>query len=112
MTSIDRDTARRFDAHDELAKFRADFHLPVRSDGSPAVYFCGHSLGLAPKGAALILNEELAVWARLGVDGHFDAERPWLSYHEQFAPGLARLAGALELEVVAMNSLTANLHLM
>jgi kynureninase len=112
MTPIDRDTARRFDAHDELAKFRAEFHLPVRSDGSPSVYFCGHSLGLAPKRAAQILNEELAAWATLGVDGHFDAERPWLSYHEQFAPGLARLAGALESEVVAMNSLTANLHFM
>jgi kynureninase len=112
MTVVDQDTARRFDEHDELAKFRTEFHLPARSDGSAAVYFCGHSLGLAPKGAAQILNEELAVWARLGVDGHFDAARPWLSYHEQLAPGLARLAGALESEVVAMNSLTANLHLM
>ncbi len=112
MTTADRDTARSLDTHDELAAFRHQFHLPTRRDGSPAVYFCGHSLGLAPKDAAKILNEELAVWATLGVEGHFDAARPWLSYHEQFTHGLAMLAGALESEVVAMNSLTANLHLM
>ncbi|HEY6645223.1 kynureninase [Povalibacter sp.] len=112
MTRVDRDTAQRLDAHDELAAFRAEFHLPVRQDGSPAVYFCGHSLGLAPKSAAQILNEELAAWATLGVEGHFEAARPWLTYHERLAPGLARLAGALESEVVAMNSLTANLHMM
>ncbi|HMN44486.1 MAG TPA: kynureninase [Povalibacter sp.] len=112
MTSADLDTARRLDAHDELAKFRAEFHLPARRDGSPAVYFCGHSLGLAPKNAAMILNEEFTHWSTLGVEGHFEAARPWLSYHELLTPGLARLAGALESEVVAMNSLTANLHLM
>ncbi len=112
MTSADLDTARRLDADDELAEFRAAFHLPARRDGSPAVYFCGHSLGLAPRNAAKILSEELAAWAALGVEGHFEATRPWLSYHELLTPGLARLAGALESEVVAMNSLTANLHLM
>lgn len=113
MTStLDRTTAEQLDAGDELAAFRSRFHLPLRPDGRPAAYFCGHSLGLAPKAAVTVLNEELATWASLGVEGHFESQRPWLSYHEQLAPGLARLAGALESEVVAMNSLTANLHLM
>jgi kynureninase len=100
------------DARDPLAALRAEFHLPRRKDDSTAVYFCGHSLGLAPKSAARIVNEELAVWADRGVEGHFDSQRPWLSFHERLAPGLARLTGALESEVVAMNSLTVNLHLL
>ena len=104
--------ARERDARDPLAALRAEFHLPRRKDGSTAVYFCGHSLGLAPKSAARIVNEELAVWADRGVEGHFDSQRPWLSFHERLAPGLARLTGALESEVVAMNSLTVNLHLL
>lgn len=108
----DRAAAQRLDAGDPLATFRADFHVPVRHDGAAAVYLCGHSLGLAPKGAARIVNEELDIWAQLGVDGHFDSARPWVSYHEQLSNGLARLTGASPLEVVAMNSLTVNLHLM
>lgn len=108
----DRAAAERLDASDPLAGFRDDFHMPVRTDGSPVVYFCGHSLGLAPKNAARIVNEELEAWARLGVDGHFDSARPWLSYHEQLSSSLARLVGASPSEVVAMNSLTVNLHLM
>jgi len=108
----DRAAAQRLDAGDPLAAFRADFHIPIRKDGAAAVYLCGHSLGLAPKGAARFVNEELDAWARLGVDSHFDSARPWLSYHEQLSGSLARLAGASPLEVVAMNSLTVNLHLM
>jgi kynureninase len=104
--------ARKRDADDPLAALRSEFHLPKRKDGTNGVYFCGHSLGLAPKAAARVVNEELAVWAERGVEGHFDSQRPWLSYHERLAPGLARLVGADELEVVAMNSLTVNLHLM
>lgn len=110
--AADRATAERLDAGDPLAAFRADFQLPVRKDGSTSVYFCGHSLGLAPQNTLRIVNEELDVWARLGVDGHFAAARPWLSYHEHLSDSLARLAGASPLEVVAMNSLTVNLHLM
>lgn len=110
--AADRATAERLDAGDPLAAFRADFQLPVRKDGSTCVYFCGHSLGLAPQNALRIVNEELDAWARLGVDGHFAAARPWLSYHEHLSDSLARLAGASPLEVVAMNSLTVNLHLM
>jgi len=109
---IDRQTALDRDAADELAPLRSEFHMPTRADGSPAVYLCGHSLGLQPKHTARILQEELDVWARQGVEGHFDSQRPWLSYHEQLSGSLARLAGAQPLEVVAMNSLTVNLHLM
>jgi kynureninase len=112
MNHAQRSQAEALDAQDSLAKFRSAFHIPRRSDGNEAVYLCGHSLGLAPKHALQIVNEELAVWAGHGVDGHFDAERPWLSYHEQLSSGLAMLTGALPIEVVAMNSLTVNLHLL
>jgi kynureninase len=111
-TRLQRADAQALDAQDELAGFRASFHIPRRSDGAEAVYLCGHSLGLAPKRAVQIVNEEMDVWARQGVDGHFGAERPWLSYHEQAMDGLALLTGAKPVEVVAMNSLTINLHLL
>ena len=104
--------ALRMDQQDALAGFRSEFHLPLHKEGVSAVYLCGHSLGLAPKATTRIVNEELAVWAQYGVEGHFAAKRPWLSYHEQFASGLAQLAGAMTSEVVAMNSLSVNLHLM
>lgn len=112
MTAADRATAERLDCADTLASLRNEFHLPRRADGSRLVYLCGHSLGLAPQAAARFVNEELESWARRGVDGHFDSQRPWLPYHEQFSNSLARLAGAQPDEVVAMNSLTVNLHLM
>lgn len=104
--------AAALDAADSLAGFRTEFHLPTRKDGTPSVYLCGHSLGLQPRSTAGFIRQELEVWARHGVDGHFEAQRPWLSYHEQLSRGLAELAGALSGEVVAMNSLTVNLHLM
>lgn len=107
-----RHEAELLDAADELAPFRNEFRLPRTPNGKPRVYLCGHSLGLQPIGAARVMNEELDVWARLGVDGHFDSPRPWFSYHEQLTSGLAALTGALPSEVVAMNSLTVNLHLM
>lgn len=112
MVNLDRNHAEHLDANDVLAPMRAQFHIPQRADGSSIVYLCGHSLGLAPKQAARIVQEEMDVWARQGVEGHFDSPRPWLSYHEQVCASLARLAGAQPLEVVAMNSLTVNLHLM
>ncbi len=110
--SFDRDYAELQDREDPLAQLRDSFHIPRRSDGSSVVYLCGHSLGLQPKSVARIVNEELEAWAALGVDAHFDSKRPWVSYHEQLTPSLARLAGAAPGEVVAMNSLTVNLHLM
>jgi kynureninase len=97
---------------DPLREFRARFHFPIDRNGNELVYLCGHSLGLQPRSTALVLQEELDAWARLGVEGHFHSVRPWLSYHEQVTPGLAALVGAHQDEVVAMNSLTINLHLM
>jgi kynureninase len=104
--------ARELDAQDELAEFRAHFHLPRARSGEAAVYLCGHSLGLQPQHADTYVRQELWDWAHLGVEGHFRGRNPWYSYHEWFAEPLARLTGAEPHEVVAMNSLTVNLHLM
>jgi kynureninase len=110
--SLERSFAEQQDRADGLAKLRDAFRIPTRADGTEQVYLCGHSLGLQPKAVASIVQEELESWARRAVDGHFEAARPWLNYHERFAPSLARLVGAQPLEVVAMNTLTVNLHLM
>lgn len=101
--------ARDCDASDALCAFRNEFHFP-QHDGRDVLYFTGNSLGLQPKGAAEALKQELDDWARFGVEGHFRAKHPWYSYHEELAPALARLVGALPEEVVAMNQLTSNLH--
>jgi kynureninase len=97
---------------DPLAAYRAAFLLPQRPDGRPAVYFCGHSLGLQPRALRPLLEQELDDWARLGIDAHFKGATPWYSYHEIFRDVGARLVGARPGEVVMMNSLTVNLHLM
>ena len=110
--SLERSFAEQQDRADGLAKLRDAFRIPTRADGTEQVYLCGHSLGLQPKAVASIVQEELESWARRAVDGHFESARPWLNYHERFAPSLARLVGAQPLEVVAMNTLTVNLHLM
>ncbi len=110
--SVERSFAVAQDAADPLASLRAEFFIPQRSGGGDAIYLCGHSLGLQPRGVARVLNEELQHWAELAVEGHFASSRPWLPYHEQLTSSLAKLAGAQPLEVVAMNSLTVNLHLM
>ncbi len=103
--------ARELDGADRLARFRRHFHLPPGRAGR-RIYLCGHSLGLQPRGAAAVLAEVLDDWRQLAVDAHFDATRPWLDYHRQVSSDLALLAGAEPSEVVAMNSLTVNLHLM
>jgi kynureninase len=100
------------DAADPLAGFAAEFHHPQDSTGRKILYFGGHSLGLQPKSAAAMIEQELSDWRHLGVLGHHQATRPWIPYHERAAPGLAELVGGTESEVVAMNSLTVNLHLM
>jgi kynureninase len=110
--SLERSFAEHQDRADPLARMREAFHIPRRADGSEQVYLCGHSLGLQPKSVGRVVQEELDSWAQRAVDGHFESPRPWLSYHEQFAPALADLVGAQPLEVVAMNTLTVNLHLM
>jgi len=100
------------DERDPLASFAAEFHHPAGPDGRKAVYLCGHSLGLQPRAAAQFVEQELADWRELAVTGHHAARRPWIGYHEQLAEPLAALLGAGAAEVVAMNSLTVNLHLM
>ncbi len=109
---IGRDFARHADDDDELREFRQAFVFPPSRNERDCVYLCGNSLGLQPKLAVRYVEEELAEWARLGVRGHFQAKRPWLSYHRNTRQGLAELTGAKKHEVVAMNSLTVNLHLM
>jgi kynureninase len=107
-----RDFAQAMTAADPLAPLRNRFHIPKTPDGSDCVYLCGHSLGLQPKSARAYVEQELQDWERLGVEGHFHAQNPWMPYHEILAPPTARLVGALPSEVVVMNSLTVNLHLM
>ena len=108
----DAEGARALDASDPLASFAEEFHHPYDGNGRRLLYLCGHSLGLQPKSAAQYVEQELKDWQRLGVLGHHAAARPWIPYHEQAAAPLAGLVGAQESEVVAMNSLTVNLHLM
>jgi kynureninase len=104
--------ARSRDAADPLRDYRGQFALPRDERGEPLVYLAGHSLGLLPLGAREIVNAELDAWAHLAVLGHEHAQRPWVPYHENLTAGLAALTGAETTEVVAMNSLTVNLHLM
>jgi kynureninase len=103
--------AKRLDRLDSLKSFRSEFHIP-KIKGKPAIYLAGNSLGLEPRGVRKYINEELDDWERLGVEGHFHAKRPWLYYHKLSKKGLAKLVGAKPSEVVAMNQLTGNLHLM
>lgn len=104
--------ARARDAADPLAWCRAEFELPTGPDGAPMAYFCGNSLGLMPRAARGIVEAELDDWARLAVLGHLEGKTPWYTYHERLREPLARVVGARPEEVVAMNSLTVNLHLM
>ena len=104
--------ARRLDEADPLRGYRERFALPRGARDEPLVYLCGHSLGLMPLAARGMVLEELDDWARLAVLGHEHARRPWIPYHENLRDGLAALAGARATEVVAMSSLTVNLHLL
>jgi len=110
--SADEQFALQLDAADPLRTFRDRFHIPISADGKPLIYFVGNSLGLMPKAARSLVEQELEDWACLGVDGHLEGRTPWYSYHETVREPLARLVGAQPHEVVAMNSLTVNLHLM
>ena len=110
--SADEDFALQLDAEDPLRSFREKFHLPLSKNGEPLIYFAGNSLGLMPKSARKIIERELDDWAALGVDAHLEAETPWYSYHESLREPMARLVGAKPIEVICMNSLTVNLHLM
>ncbi len=103
--------AQQMDQNDPLNKFRSEFHIPEKG-GKQMHYFTGNSLGLQPKTAKKYIEEELEMWAKLAVDGHFEGKRPWFHYHKFSKEGLAELVGAMPLEVVALNNLSTNLHLL
>lgn len=104
--------ANRLDAQDPLRNFRAQFHIPPGPDGQACVYLCGNSLGLQPRTARAAVEREFASWEQQGVEGHFHGTSPWMHYHETLTEASARLVGARPLEVVVMNNLTTNLHLL
>lgn len=103
--------ARGMDRDDPLRNYRDRFHLPS-FNGKPAIYFTGNSLGLQPRSVRKLMDEELSDWANLGVEGHTKARRPWIDYHHFAKDALAHIAGAKPMEVVAMNHLTVNIHLL
>lgn len=101
--------AQAQDDVDFLFSFRERFHFP-KHKGKDVLYFCGNSLGLQPKSSSYLFEKELQDWAKWGVEGHFNAENPWFSYQKPLSKPLSKIVGALEDEVVAMNTLTVNLH--
>ncbi|WP_123769096.1 kynureninase [Vulcaniibacterium tengchongense] len=111
MTLLSDDYARGLDAADPLRELRGEFLIPRHGDAEQA-YFAGNSLGLQPRGARAYVEEVLHKWAAEAVEGHFTGQGQWMPYHELVRAPLARLVGAQPHEVVAMNTLTVNLHLM
>ena len=107
-----REYARSLDRQDPLRSYRDKFWIPTRADGLQQLYFCGNSLGLQPKGLQAAMMDEFASWQELGVDGFFKGTHPWISYQDRVREPMAELVGASPDEVVTMNSLTVNLHLM
>ena len=104
--------AKQQDELDELSHYRNQFHIPKDNNGNELIYLCGNSLGLQPKATKAYINQELEDWANLGVEGHTEAKNPWLPYHEFLTESMAKVVGAKPIEVVVMNTLTANLHFM
>ncbi len=109
--SLDKTYAQKLDQEDPLASYREHFHMP-KIRRKAAIYLVGNSLGLQPKAVKAYVNEELKDWAKLGVEGHFHGQSPWMSYHEFLTEPMANIVGGLPSEVVVMNSLTVNLHLL
>ncbi|MDX8554462.1 kynureninase [Tenacibaculum sp. 1B UA] len=106
------DYAQQLDKEDNLAHLRAQFHIPKDAEGNDWLYFTGNSLGLQPKQTQQYIQQELDDWAKYGVEGHFEARNPWMPYHEFLTNSMAKIVGAKPLEVVVMNTLTTNLHLL
>lgn len=106
------DFAKQLDERDPLKEVRNKFHIPKDNNGKDWLYFTGNSLGLQPKVTAVYIQQELKDWANLGVEGHFEAKNPWLHYHEYLTDNMAKIVGAKPKEVVVMNTLTTNLHLL
>lgn len=104
--------ASQLNKEDPLSSYRDEFYIPKDENGGELIYLCGNSLGLQPKRTKAYLNQELEDWAKLGVEGHVHAKNPWMPYHEFLAESYSKIVGAKKSEVVAMNSLTVNLHLM
>jgi kynureninase len=104
--------ARKLDRDDPLGAYREQFWIPQKANGREQLYFCGNSLGLQPKAVKEAVLEELTSWQQQGVEGHFKGPRPWMSYNELLRAPMANLVGAKPEEVVFMNTLTVNLHLM
>jgi len=103
--------ALQLDERDPLKDFRSQFLIP-QHNGKDAIYFCGNSLGLQPATARKLVNEQFETWENLAIEGFFQGEKPWLSYHKGLTKTLASILGAKNEEVTVMNSLTVNLHLM
>jgi kynureninase len=103
--------AKQLDKNDLLAAFRNEYFIPKHGK-KDSIYLCGNSLGLQPKVTQSYIEQELKDWRTFGVEGHFHAKNPWLSYHRQFEKPLMNLIGAKKGEVVAMNQLTVNLNLL
>lgn len=103
--------AKKLDGQDDLKEFRSKFYIPI-INGQECIYFTGNSLGLQPKTTQDYVLNELEDWASFGVEGHFHARQPWFSYHEMFPQLLTKIVGALPEEIVVMNQLTVNLHLL
>tara|TARA_R110002072_G_scaffold202443_8_gene360266 strand:- start:220 stop:1482 length:1263 start_codon:yes stop_codon:yes gene_type:complete len=106
------DYAKQLDQEDSLSYLRKEFHIPKDKQGNEWLYFTGNSLGLQPKNTQKYIQQELDDWAHFGVEGHFEAQNPWLSYHEFLTDNMAKIVGAKPIEVVVMNTLTTNLHLL
>lgn len=111
MPDFTKKLAMQYDSEDPLATYRTQFFIPQHQD-KDVVYLTGNSLGLQPRNTLEALKVELEDWAQLGVEAHFNGKNPWMHYHKFLSPGLAYILGAQENEVVAMNRLTVNLHLM
>ncbi|MFN4764506.1 kynureninase [Gillisia sp. Q332] len=106
-----REFARTLDKEDPLAKYKDEFIFP-EINNKKVIYFTGNSLGLQPKSAKKYVDEVMDDWAKLAVEGHFYAEKPWWDYHERFSEKLAKVVGAKPSEITVMNTLTVNLHLL
>lgn len=104
--------AKELDQKDKIAQYRDQFHIPKDDNGKDWIYMCGNSLGLQPKTTQKYIQQELDDWANFGVEGHFEAKNPWMPYHEFLTDTMAKVVGAKPLEIVIMNTLTTNLHLL
>ena len=107
-----RELALELDNKDPLLSYNDKFHFPVQENGNKHIYLCGNSLGLQAKITESFVKQELDDWKALGVEGHFHAQNPWLPYHEFLSESYSKIVGSKKSEVIAMNTLSVNLHLM